>query len=128
MDNRSIISAIQTQEFPAFLAALEGKYGEKFIRQNFAAMGLVAENDGSSMFNTFGTGSNINLFRIAHAAIRALGKAEMEGAGPDRSPSAELNAVKRVIATIDKNVLGDLGREGVPDAIFAGYMQNKASE
>ena len=127
MDKHQIISAIQTQEFPAFVAALEGKYGEAFIKKNFAAMGLVAEGDKEGMFDTFGFGNNVNLFRIAHSAIRALGKAEMIAAGSDHSTKAEMVAVMKVIRTIDVMIKKDMGREGIPDAIFSGFMKNKES-
>lgn len=126
MDHREKSSAIQTQDFPAFLAALQNKYGEKYIEKSFAAMGVVAEQDGSSMFDTFGTGTNINLFRVAHALIRALGKEEMKGSPDEGTPGSELKAIARVMNVLWLNISKDLGREGIPDSIFSAFMQNQS--
>lgn len=118
------INSIQTQELPSFLNALEETYGKNWIEKNFAFMAILCEEGAASMFRTMGNGSNANLLKIAHAAIRSVAKMAC-----DQDPSLnERQSVANVMHILAINIGGDLGREGVPDAIFKGVMETRKDE
>jgi hypothetical protein len=122
MDHSTSLNAIQTQDVPAFLAALEAKYGKQWIQRHFAFMAIVCEEGASGLFRTMGNGNNANLLKIAHAVIRSQAKM-IKDAMPHLE---ELDIARNVMNTIWKYISADLGREGVPEAIFKGVMETQA--
>lgn len=120
MDHLAIVNAIQTQDVPAFLAALEGLYGQKWVQKNFAFMGILCEEGAAGMFRTMGNGSNANLLKIAHAVIRSLAAMTKE-LYPHMD---ELDAIRGVMNTLWMHISSDFHREGVPETIFKGVVEN----
>lgn len=119
MDDTAIAAAIQEKDIPAFIARLKKKYGEEFLGHSFGMLAVVRQkNSPAGIFLTEGCGSNANLFRVAHGAIRALAKQVIEVSKTVNVDVGHEHACRQVMNTLWNGIMADVGRDGVPSVFL----------